>query len=98
MGMRWPRTTTACRARRSSSAGTATPASWYAARPGTTSSLAMSNDLAPIGLLGRGTVGSAFHDLVAQRADAIAAVAGRRPEIVGVLRRGEGDFDDILER
>ena len=50
-----------------------------------------------IGLLGRGTVGGAFHELLAQRADAIAAAAGRRPEISGVLRRSEGDFDAILE-
>ncbi len=50
-----------------------------------------------IGLLGRGTVGSAFHDLLAERADAIAAAAGRRPEIAGVLRRSEGDFDGILD-
>jgi homoserine dehydrogenase len=50
-----------------------------------------------IGLLGRGTVGAAFHQLLAERADAIAAAAGRRPEIAGVLRRSEGDFDEILE-
>ncbi len=50
-----------------------------------------------IGLLGRGTVGDAFHELLAQRADVIAAAAGRRPEIAGVLRRSEGDFDAILE-
>src|SRR3954452_21988025 len=56
----------------------------------------MSTNAARIGLLGRGTVGGAFHALVADRADAIAAVAGRRPEIVGVLRRREGDFDRIL--
>jgi homoserine dehydrogenase len=41
-------------------------------------------------------VGGAFHDLVLQRADAIRAAAGSRPEIVGVLRRTEGDFDQIL--
>jgi homoserine dehydrogenase len=57
----------------------------------------MSTEVARIGLLGRGTVGAAFHDLVAERAGAIAAAAGRRPEIVGVLRRSEGDFDRILE-
>ena len=51
---------------------------------------------ARIGLLGRGTVGGAFHDLVGERADAVAAVSGRRPEIAGVLRRSEGDFDEIL--
>jgi homoserine dehydrogenase len=49
-----------------------------------------------IGLLGRGTVGGAFADLVAQRADAVANVTGLRPEITGVLRRSEGDFDEIL--
>jgi homoserine dehydrogenase len=49
-----------------------------------------------IGLLGRGTVGGAFADLLAQRADHVAAITGRRPEITGVLRRGEGDFDAIL--
>jgi homoserine dehydrogenase len=49
-----------------------------------------------IGLLGRGTVGGAFAELVAQRADHVAAVTGLRPEITGVLRRSEGSFDDIL--
>ena len=49
-----------------------------------------------IGLLGRGTVGGAFADLVTQRADAVANVTGLRPEISGVLRRSEGDFDEIL--
>jgi homoserine dehydrogenase len=51
-----------------------------------------------IGLLGRGTVGGAFFELVQQRAAAVEASAGRRPEIVGVLRRSDGDFDEILER
>ena len=55
------------------------------------------SDPVRIGLLGRGTVGDAFHELLAQRADAIAAASGRRPEIAGVLRRSEGDFDAILE-
>jgi homoserine dehydrogenase len=55
------------------------------------------SDAARIGLLGRGTVGGAFHELVAERADAVAAVSGRRPEISGVLRRSDGDFDQILE-
>ena len=52
---------------------------------------------ARIGLLGKGTVGGAFHDLVADRADAVEAIAGRRPEIAGVLRRSEGSFEEILE-
>jgi homoserine dehydrogenase len=51
-----------------------------------------------VGLLGHGTVGSAFHELIDQRADAIAASVGTRPEISGVLTRSRGDFDDILER
>jgi homoserine dehydrogenase len=49
-----------------------------------------------IGLLGRGTVGGAFADLVAQRADHVAAITGLRPEVTGVLRRSEGDFDEVL--
>src|SRR5436190_2799602 len=56
----------------------------------------MSTEVARIGLLGHGTVGAAFQDLVAGGAGAIAASAGRRPEIVGVLRRDEGDFDRLL--
>jgi homoserine dehydrogenase len=51
-----------------------------------------------IGLLGRGTVGGAFAELVASRADAIEAATGRRPEISGVLTREDGDFGEILER
>jgi homoserine dehydrogenase len=49
-----------------------------------------------IGVLGRGTVGGAFVDLVGERADAVEAASGRRPEIAGGLRRSEGDFDEIL--
>src|SRR4051794_37634437 len=49
-----------------------------------------------IGLLGRGTVGGAFAELVEARADAVEAAAGRRPEIAGVLTRRGGDFDEIL--
>jgi homoserine dehydrogenase len=51
-----------------------------------------------IGLLGRGTVGGAFAEMVAARADAVEAATGRRPEIAGVLTRDEGDFGAILER
>jgi homoserine dehydrogenase len=49
-----------------------------------------------IGLLGHGTVGGAFAELLAQRAGAIEAITGMRPEIAGVLRRSSGDFDSIL--
>jgi homoserine dehydrogenase len=56
------------------------------------------SDPVRIGLLGRGTVGGAFCDLVQERAGAVEAAAGRRPEIVGILRRSGGDFEQILER
>ena len=49
-----------------------------------------------IGVLGAGTVGGAFLDLVRDRADAVGAATGRRPEVAGVLRRSEGDFEQIL--
>jgi homoserine dehydrogenase len=51
-----------------------------------------------IGLLGRGTVGGAFAELVESRADAVEAATGRRPQISGVLTRSEGDFGAILEQ
>jgi homoserine dehydrogenase len=50
-----------------------------------------------VGLLGRGTVGGAFAGLLAERAAAVEAATGQRLEISGVLTRGEGDFDSILE-
>jgi homoserine dehydrogenase len=50
-----------------------------------------------IGLLGRGTVGGAFAELLPARADAVEAATGRRPELAGVLTRSEGDFAEILE-
>src|SRR3954468_22003727 len=51
-----------------------------------------------IGLLGHGTVGGAFHELLEQRAEAVVTVTGMRPEIVGVLTRSQGSFDELLER
>lgn len=51
-----------------------------------------------VGLLGHGTVGAAFHSLLEQRADSIAAEVGLRPELSGVLTRSRGQFEDILER
>jgi homoserine dehydrogenase len=51
-----------------------------------------------IGLLGRGTVGGAFAELLAERAGAVEAATGRRPEISGVLTRESGSFGEILER
>jgi homoserine dehydrogenase len=51
-----------------------------------------------VGLLGHGTVGSAFKELLESRADAIASETGMRPEISGVLTTSRGSYDDILER
>jgi homoserine dehydrogenase len=49
-----------------------------------------------IGLLGHGTVGAAFAGLLAERADAVEAASGRRPELAGTLTRSEGDFSEIV--
>jgi homoserine dehydrogenase len=49
-----------------------------------------------VGLLGHGTVGSAFKELLESRADTIAAEVGVRPEVAGVLTRSQGDFEQIL--
>jgi homoserine dehydrogenase len=51
-----------------------------------------------VGLLGHGTVGSAFAELLPARADEVERITGLRPELTGVLTRSRGDFDDILER
>jgi homoserine dehydrogenase len=51
-----------------------------------------------IGLLGRGTVGGAFAQLLEERAEAVEAASGRRPELVGTLTRSDGDFGELLER
>jgi homoserine dehydrogenase len=51
-----------------------------------------------VGLLGHGTVGSAFAALLGERAATIEAEVGRRPELAGVLTRSGGDFADILSR
>jgi homoserine dehydrogenase len=51
-----------------------------------------------VGLLGHGTVGGAFHELLDARADAIEAATGMRPEVSGVLTRSRGEFEDIVER
>lgn len=49
-----------------------------------------------IGLLGRGTVGGAFAELLPQQADRIELTTGLRPSICGVLTRSSGSFDEIL--
>src|SRR4029077_14516100 len=75
----------------------ATPAWSCAARPTTTSPPAtLMSDPIRIGLLGRGTVGGAFAELVEARAEAIEAATGRRPEIAGVLTREGGVLDETF--
>jgi homoserine dehydrogenase len=49
-----------------------------------------------VGLLGHGTVGSAFSALLDERAAEIARFNGRRPAISGVLTRSSGNFQEIL--
>jgi homoserine dehydrogenase len=49
-----------------------------------------------VGLLGFGTVGSAFAELLDERAGEIERFNGRRPLIGGVLTRTRGDFEEIL--
>ncbi|HVW18800.1 MAG TPA: homoserine dehydrogenase [Solirubrobacteraceae bacterium] len=49
-----------------------------------------------IGLLGHGTVGSAFARLLEERAAAVEHVTGLRPRLGGVLTRSRGDFEEIL--
>ena len=49
-----------------------------------------------IGILGRGTVGAAFHRLLEERAEMVEEVSGRRPRVSGTLTSTKGDFDEIL--
>jgi homoserine dehydrogenase len=49
-----------------------------------------------VGILGKGTVGSAFRTLLEERADMVKEVSGRRPRVSGVLSSKEGDFEEIL--
>jgi homoserine dehydrogenase len=49
-----------------------------------------------VGLLGHGTVGGAFAELLAARADEIERFNGLRPVICGVLTRSRGDVEQIL--
>jgi homoserine dehydrogenase len=49
-----------------------------------------------VGLLGHGTVGAAFAELLESRAGQVEAATGLRPELTGVLTRSRGDFEAIL--
>ena len=56
-----------------------------------------SNKTFRVGLLGHGTVGSAFAKLLVQQTDRIERITGLRPSLSGILTRGEGAFDELLE-
>jgi len=58
--------------------------------------MAATSEVFRVGLLGHGTVGAAFDALLAERADAVAATTGLKPELTGVLTRSRGDFEQIL--
>jgi homoserine dehydrogenase len=49
-----------------------------------------------IGLLGRGTVGGAFAQLVLEHSDRVQRITGLKPEVTGILSRSSGDFKQIL--
>jgi homoserine dehydrogenase len=51
-----------------------------------------------VGLLGHGTVGAAFAQLLPERAEQIGRITGLTPELSGVLTRSRGTFEDLLER
>jgi homoserine dehydrogenase len=49
-----------------------------------------------VGLLGHGTVGAAFAQLLEERAASVEETVGLRPQLIGVLTRSHGDFNRIL--
>jgi homoserine dehydrogenase len=49
-----------------------------------------------VGLLGHGTVGSAFAALLPRHADRIERQTGLRPVLTGVVTRSRGSFDELL--
>ncbi|HTW11516.1 MAG TPA: homoserine dehydrogenase [Solirubrobacteraceae bacterium] len=50
-----------------------------------------------IGVLGRGTVGSAFAQLVEEHSARVQRITGMKPVVSGVLSRSSGSFPEILE-
>jgi homoserine dehydrogenase len=50
-----------------------------------------------VGILGKGTVGGAFKQLLSDRAEMVEEVAGKRPKVTGILSSKRGDFDKILD-
>ena len=56
------------------------------------------SDIFRLGVLGRGTVGAAFIEMVRARSQKVQHITGMKPEIVGVLSHAstESDFDRLL--
>jgi homoserine dehydrogenase len=50
-----------------------------------------------VGLLGHGTVGSAFAELLSERASHIERITGRKPVLTGTLTTTSGSFQEILD-
>ena len=50
-----------------------------------------------VGLLGHGTVGSAFAKLLPEQADRVERITGLRPSLSGILTRNRGSFDELVE-
>ncbi len=57
-----------------------------------------SNKAFRVGLLGHGTVGSAFAKLLPEQAERVERITGLRPSLSGILTRNEGSFDELLDR
>ena len=51
-----------------------------------------------VGLLGHGTVGAAFAELLPRQAARIERITGLRLSLAGVLTRSSGSFEEILDR
>ncbi len=51
-----------------------------------------------VGLLGHGTVGSAFAGLVPQHAERVERITGLKPVLSGIVTRRQGTFEELLER
>jgi homoserine dehydrogenase len=49
-----------------------------------------------VGLLGHGTVGAAFAELLPRHADRIERITGLRPSLAGVVTRSRGSFAELL--
>jgi homoserine dehydrogenase len=72
------------------------PRAFAQASPSAAARTGVSSEPFRIGLLGQGTVGSAFVALLADRAAGIEELTGRRPVLCGVLTRSGGSFPELL--